>query len=638
MIQRLSAVWLCALLLFSEPALPQAAVSLPPVPAPPTDKGTPFHFVSDGPPGSGWDHGNRIARVYFSEWLPAFFSRSLFLEGDLARGDSLHWIFTGPRAGFTVQISAHQVRLYQRFYDSYALFADAQPSSSYPERVTHDTTVFFTGTPRTVTVVLDAHLAVRVLVNGEALIQQSCLFDVRRQQLEFDAPRDERHVLEGRLLPVTTGDATVTIDPSVRHQTMLGFGGSPSIPAWDSLSAAGKEQYWKILKAYNLLIDREYPMGTRLLPDMSNLDNVADASPHYYGDNFPNGEVSDFRYNRKTQDLGGLVIYEMWDLPAWATEPSAPGAAPHSHAVANPEAYARAVVTYCRIAKERTGRPPAIVGVQNEVTEPPDIALAMVRVLRRQLDAAGFSSVRIHMADASFMFEGVQRALALRQHPDVWMSIDYAAAHEYDYQDDFANPDEYDATMTAMHRASEDKPFLASEICINKPSLQMPSYRIAFNVGQLYHKNLTLLDAVGILYCWLILDVEQPSFGASRSLLVPDRANNNMPVASSDQLRVLGAFSRHILPGMTRVAAQSSDPDLLATAFTGSHGATAMVMLNRSTEPLHVTVHGTNSGWSEIERTSPYLQNEESAVPPRIVIQPGEIVTLSTFHAEASPL
>lgn len=36
-----------------------------------------------------------------------------------------------------------------------------------------------------------------------------------------------------------------------------------------------------------------------------------------------------------------------------------------------------------------------------------------------------------------------------------------------------------------------------------------------------------------LLYCWLLLDVEQPTFGGSRSLLVPDRSRGEIPVASS---------------------------------------------------------------------------------------------------------
>ena len=86
------------------------------------------------------------------------------------------------------------------------------------------------------------------------------------------------------------------------------------------MSEEGKKQYWEILRRYNLLLDREYPMGTQLKPDLSNLEDVKDATPHYYGDNFPNSEVSSFDYSRHALALGGEVIYELWALPKWAIQ------------------------------------------------------------------------------------------------------------------------------------------------------------------------------------------------------------------------------------------------------------------------------------------------------------------------------
>lgn len=612
-------------------AFGQAAVALPSVQPTAAPAAQHFTFVSDGPRGSGWGRPDKIARVYFHELLPAFFERTLVLDNDLPRDGSLSWIFTGKRAGFTIELGPRDLTVSQRYYDSYALYGNSV-SGNYPQKITRQTTIPYTGHPRTLTVVLNSHLALQVFVNGKMLVQQSYLFDVSRHQLEFDAPRKEHDVLSGALQPAQVKDATLTVDPATEYQTMLGFGGSPSIPAYLSLSPEGKRRYWKILKDYNLLIDREYPMGTRLKPDMSNLDNPADASPHYYGDNFPNGELSNFDYNKHTLELGGQVIYEMWALPTWATQPG-----PDGHSEANPLAYARAMVHYCQIAKARTGRPPDIVGVQNEVTEPPQIALEMVRELRKQLDEAGFQSVKIHMADAPFMYQGIERARALRQHPEVWKSIDYAAVHEYDYQDFFTDPDLYDSRMRAMAEASHGKPFLATEICVNKPSLQQPSYRVAFTEGQLYHKNLTILNSVGLLYCWLILDVEQPNFGASRSLLIPDRYDGSVPVPSSYQLRVLGAFSRHIMRGMRRVEVTTADPDLLATAFRDQNNAT-LVVLNRSTVAKRLSIHWNGIEWRELEKTSLYQQNADSAtIPSQIVIQPGEILTLSTLQIHQEP-
>lgn len=610
----------------------QAAVALPAVQATARTGAVSFRFVSDGPAGSGWDHGNKIARVYFRGMLPAFFKRTLVLDNDVPRDGSLSWIFTGQHAGFTVVLGPYTLRVFQRYYDSYALFGNGK-KGNYPQKITKVTEVPYTGHPRTLTVVLNSHLALEVWVNGRMLVEQSCIFDVSRQQLEFNAPRTAHDVMAGVLQPPQIGDASILVNPHVTYQTMLGFGGSPSIPAYLSLSAAGRKRYWEIVKAYNLLIDRAYPMGTRLKPDMSNLDNPADASPHYYGDNFPNGEVSNFGYIRKILSLGGSSIYEMWALPAWATEVDSAG-----HRVANPKVWAHAVVTYCRIAKARIGRPPDIVGIQNEVTEPPQIALDMVRVLRRQLNEAGFTSVKIVMADAPFLYQGTQRALALRAHPGVWKSINFAASHEYDYQDFFTDPDLYDARMQAMYDASRGKPFLATEICVNKPSLQEPSYSVAFTEGQLYHKNLTILNAIGLFYCWTILDVEQPSFGASRALLVPDRYDGDIPVPSSYQLRVLGAYSRHILKGMQRVKASVSDPNLLVTAFDDAKGDATLVVLNRSTEARRLDVHWNGVQWRQLERTSQYLPNADSAPPAQLIIKPGEILTLSTVEAQPVPM
>ena len=156
---------------------------------------------------------------------------------------------------------------------------------------------------------------------------------------------------------------------------------------------------------------------------------------------------------------------------------------------------------------------------------------------------------------------------------------------------------------------------------------------MAFAVGQLYHKDLTELDAEALLYCWLLLDVEQPNFGQSRSLLVPDRTDSNTPVASSFQLRVLGAFSRHLRQGMERITVVSTNPDLLASGYSGDHAQT-LVLLNRSTVAQRVTVAWPGVTWKEIERTSIYQENQtSSAGADEVLVQPGQIVTLSTLTA-----
>jgi O-glycosyl hydrolase len=569
--------------------------------------------------------------------LPAFFERTLELTDALPQNGRLEWIFTGPHAGFTVYLSATQVELQQRYYDSIGLSSGA----NYPSRVTEDEKRNYAGTAKSLTVLVDAHLAIHVLLNGSLILTERCVFDVTRHQLKLDAPRTMHEIVSGRLLREDPLPVTLSIDAGKPHQTMLGFGGSASIPGYASLSDEGKRQYWELLRHYNLLIDREYPMGTELKRDLSNMDNLADATPHYYGDNFPNGEVSDFDYGRRTLDMGGSVIYEMWALPRWATvawQPD-PGSPPLFDAwkkpvsrAADPETYASIVVDYCKRLKEHTGSPPQIVGIENEVEQPLEVFAKMTTVLRSELDRAGFTTTRIHMADAPYVSMAINRVNALKADPAAWSATDYVTAHQYDYQHFLSDPDQFDAPLRALHEASAGKPFLATEICLNDKNAQEPSYRLAFQVAQLYHKDLTLLDAEALLYCWLLLDVEEPTFGGSRSLLVPDRTNGNVPVASSFQLRVLGAWSRHITRGMTRVEISSDDPDVLTTAFTqGSHAT--LIVMNRATGERVLHIAGPGSPvWKQMERTSLYLANASATMKSNqeVAIAPGEIVTLST--------
>ncbi|HEY2039747.1 MAG TPA: hypothetical protein VGG95_08775 [Edaphobacter sp.] len=595
-----------------------------------------FEFVSDGPIGPGWTRPDQIARVYLKEDLPALFQRTIRLDEDVPSQAKLSWIFTGPHAGLTVELSGSKVRLFERFYDSTGL-AD---TGSYPERIVHDDAHPYTGHVRTLTVVVDAHLSAHVLLNGVEMLSAPLVFDLTRHQIMFFGPRNLHLTLSGEVLQEQPEDANITVSPNKAHQTMIGFGGSPSIPAYAQLSTEGKRQYWDLLRRYNLLVDREYPMGTQLKQDLSNVEDLREATPHYYGDNFPNGEVSNFEYSRKVRELGGEVLYEMWALPRWAEEAYTPQGKPILDAwgktvrtAAKPEVYARIVVEFCKLAKQRSGAAPEIVGIQNEVEQAPEIFAAMTLALRKALDVAGFEKTKIQLADAPYVWMATGRIRDMKRFADAWKKTDYTAAHQYDYQEFLANPDLYDERLREMLAASDGKPFLATEICLNDPHFQEASYRLALQVGQLYQKDLTEADAEMVLYCWLLLDIEQPNFGASRSLLVPDRSHGQVPIASSFQLRMLGAFSRHVLKGMHRVEAQTSNPDLMTVAFTDGN-RDSLIVLNRSTAPQRLHVDWKNSHWLSMEHTNFYSENEEQQVPVEIVVAPGEVVTLSTFSAK----
>src|ERR1035438_1240466 len=167
----------------------------------------------------------------------------------------------------------------------------------------------------------DAPAETALLSNHGQLVQH-CHLDVNRHQL---AMVGEQGGFRGRILPAVVETATVMVDPTRRFQQMVGWGGTTTPPAFAELSEEGKREWWRKLVEYNLLLHREYPIGARLNAEMTNWDRAEDASPHYYGDNFPNCEISDFAYNRRVRQLGGKVIFEFWEFPVWARQHDSQG-------------------------------------------------------------------------------------------------------------------------------------------------------------------------------------------------------------------------------------------------------------------------------------------------------------------------
>jgi len=600
-------------------------------------QGKPFHLASDGGNVHIWGRGTEPERVYFDEFLPALFERTLLLDNVTFGGGAFEWIFTGEQGGFTVTVEDTAVRVFQRFYDSFG-FNDFKEgnvrASRHPEKRWVESAATFKGPLRALTVKLDHCLGLSVALNGREVLRQLCLFDVRRHQLRL---ADGRGDVRGTLVKPGVETSVVRVHPERRHQKMIGFGGIASPMAYAQLSPEGKQRWWEIVCEYNLLIQREYPIGTRLNPDMQNWDRLHHATPHYYGDNFPNGEISDFDYLKTVRRLGGRVLFEFWQLPPWARRDWKDSKGKLHRGVADPERFARAIVRYCQVSLHRAGAPPDVVGIHTERAQPPDVWHEMTVTLRRELDRAGLKSVRIHMSDAGSLAEGLRRAEAVRRSRTAWDAIDYAATHMYDYQASFTDPDGYDALLIKWKGLVAGKPFLSTELCVNSSRYQWPTYRLALVMGELYHKNLVIADASAVLYCWVLLNVVQPSYGWTRTLLVPDRSRGFIPVPSSYQLRVYGAYSRRIREGMVRVETETSARDLLTSAFTDETGAATVVLLNRSASPQRVRVEGAAIPFSHVEVVDPYQENRVSAAPPPgsdgatdVLVAPGVIVTLST--------
>ena len=634
----LSPLAIAAIFALAAASLPAAeVVQLPEWRAPESTQGV--RFARGGPEKAVaiWGRGaDNVEPFYFDEWLPALFERTVVFDTlELPQG-GLRWVFTGDLGGFTVWVEKDRIALYQRFYDSYGQYdfdaeGQLQARQRMPEKRIIEESRAYAGNLASLTVILRHDLTLIVLVNDQEIFRQHCLLDVQKHQLQLSTRRCR---IAGTLLTRQPEHATVTLDAGAKHQTMMGFGGIVTPMAYAQLSPEGRQRWWEYVSEYNLLIQREYPIGSRLDEDMSNWDVLSDALPHYYGDNFPNSEISDFDYIRTIRKLGGKVWFEFWRLPDWANQQWKDSEG-RTRTVADPNKYAAAMLDYVKASKKKAGTPPDVVGIQNEVIQPAEIWKEMTTKLRASLDEAGFADVKIHMADASNLQQGIRSARTFTSMPEVWEKIDYSAAHMYDFQEFFTHPDDYDAILTEWKEVVGDKPMLSTELCINNTNYQIQSYRIAALMGQLYHKNLVMTDAVAIAYCWTLLNVEQPSYGWTRTLFVPDERHGMVPAPGSNQLRVFGAFSRRIKEGMTRIDCESSAPDLFASAFVDAKGRQTVVLLNRGTRALDVEV-GKSFRWMEL--VDPYHENMVSEMKAGTVrADPGAVVTLSDVPLNEIP-
>lgn len=578
----------------------------------------------------GWGGYSPNERRYFDEFLPALFERTLVVNAPTNKR-AFRWLFTGERAmlAITHDGPTKTLELSLTFHDSpsYDLLVEKKKRTGYPQGEVKNLSFALpdSDTPRALTVRLDQKQTLTVLADSAPIFTTHWVHTFSRHQLQLTKKGTD--AVDFRLLTPQPRKVAVTVDSAKTHQTMLGWGGIGTPTAYRELSEDGRRQWWRWVADYNLLLQREFPVGSQLHPSMDNWDHLNDAKAHHYGENFPNGEVSDFAYNRAIQSLGGFVIFEFWDFPRWIGQSS--------------EAYAKAMVNYCEVAKAKTGSAPFAVGIQNELEMKPELVEPFVSALRSGLDQKGFKEVKIHMANATRFVPGLERLPPYRDNPAVWGQIDFSACNNYDFQNYFSDMDEVDGLLRQWHERTSDKPFLATEWCINDRNFQSDGYLLALSSGQSYHKLLTITDAVLISYCWTILNSEQPSYAMTRSLFAIDRANGFVPKPSSAQLRAYGAYSRRIMRGMVRHESISNDPDLMVTAFKANNGQTTMVMLNRGTSPAEVNWKWPDAKPSTLELTDPYHQNQvvTGAVKPAqpVMVPAGGIVTLSDVPLVSLP-
>lgn len=581
-----------------------------------------------------WGRENQPLPVFFAEYLPAFFSRTLiFKELHLASPAWLQWKLTGPEASLVIQCRVREIIAFLEYHDSAGLAPEAESfaasiwdGSKHPTRRKFERRIQLAELPAAITVEVDRSLNATIRWGAPDFIRFPCTCDLLRHQLNL--------IGEGKLAASLEAPATravvVEVDPDRHYQTIRGFGGIMSAPAWRQLSPTGKKDWLKLIVENNWLIQREYPTGGELNPAMDNWDSEASALPHYYGDNFPNGESSDFSYNAEIQKLGGEVWFEFWLYPPWVQ--------PHKEGTwaqqcregeyfrVNPEKFVEAVLAYCRTAVNRTGHPPAIVGIQNEMSPSAEDLALMVPLLRQRLDAEGFEQVAIHMANCSSLEEGFEFLRRVQADPKAWAAIDFLAVNQYDAQELVGNLEQYAAKLKRFRLLGEGRPVLSPEISLPQPRFQGHGYRLAAMMAELFHYNMVEFEATALCYCWTLLDTEQPNYEATRSLYGLAKTDDFTAQPKGRIARTFNAFSRSLPKGTVRIEARSSDPDLLVSAWQLPDLSTRLIAFNRGTDQIALAGLPQPSTVTAID-----LYHEYTALEPDapLTVPPGGFLVLT---------
>jgi hypothetical protein len=579
-----------------------------------------FYLDSSHPRYLIWGLGND-ERFYFKEWLPAFFSRELDFT-DFSNVERFIWMFSGRHGRIELCWEKQNIILRQIYTDSFSLYrqdpftSPGQNMGRHPERVFCENTVAVQEMT-SLRLDYDCSMELRVYVNGRNMLHQHSILDVSQHQLSLHG---ENSIAAGTLLGLQPVSACPGFLPNQFHQKMLGFGGIASAPAYQELSETGKKKWWKYIREYNLLIQREYP--SRCSRDGENIswDDMQRAVPHYYGNNFPVGEISDFTYNKTIQDMGGSVWFEFWLYPDIV----------YKDGCLDVRRLADLILDYCRAAREKTGYPPEIAGIQNERCETAENLKEIVAVLRQKLDQNGFASVKLSTCNAPYLKDGAEYLERFQKDQHTWDCVDYSASNMYDYQQHMTDMDSFDDIVNQWNAQRKGKTFLSTEICVNESSFQEDSYHIAFATGLLYHKNLVKMDAAAICYCWTLLDVTEPSYAYTRTLFTVDQQHGFVPAPGGYILRVFGSFSRHIMRGMRRVEMAGGNPDILCSAYLDDSRQT-FIFLNSGMTSCTLdlkNILNDSSTWNA-ELSDPYHENDSVALEgKRYPLAPGAILTV----------
>ncbi|MBI3950266.1 MAG: hypothetical protein HY314_07415 [Acidobacteria bacterium] len=469
---------------------------------------------------------------------------------------------------------------------------------------------------------------------------------------------------------------SIHVDGTVRHQTIMGFGGSlipfdldgvyrahdPSQPERVVVPPDVRQEIARVLHT-ELGISRARPAPIGFEPENDNADpNVFDRSRYFW--------------NFRSLDLRGADMYshyitlarpfglqswfpsfaiELGDGEAWLRI----GGAGHNRFALNPQLIDEFVEWLLAVAvhfQEIDLELPYMM-IQNEpsfgtgrgvIIQPQDMAM-IVEQLGRRLEQAGLRT-KIVIPDDLNPTNALAYIEAVLNNPAARSFVGALAYHCYDgvynqpqvilQTSAQGNPDH---EAVAVRRRIRDLarqyhlPVWMSEISSSRPHDLTP-FDVARARANHIHDELTIADATAFDLNNLFF-IELPNTEADIILVYfnPDGRFNRYQVTPWGY--ILGHYARYARPGSVRIEATSSDPRVRVAAFERPDGGIAVVAINNNDSPVEVEIRfgGINQIPTGFEVRSSVENRLWQSSPPvevrdgvlRVTLPPRSITTLA---------
>lgn len=404
---------------------------------------------------------------------------------------------------------------------------------------------------------------------------------------------------------------TLRLDPSVRFQTIDGFGvsmvdqvpGTSGLPYnLASLSPTARNSVEDTLFSSSgaslsalrieLGAGATYQNGSSAVPDFTiepNSPGSPSATPSYVWDHSADGQVQiakDARARGVT-----TVLANAWSAPAFMkSNGSVYGGTLCGFVTCSSgdwrAAYASYLAQYVKYYQSE-GVTIDAVGPFNEpdfsapwqsMTGSPAQLASFSPILRSALQSAGLST-RITGSDVSDAGQAESFQSAVQADSGAAAAQKIAAFHSYG------------GTPAAVPAAAvAGKPSWQSEYtCVN--DTWNTAYSSGDCSGQTWAKHMYTAMAGGLnaYFAW----TGAWSHTDNEDLI---RITGSSTYAVSSRLWVMGNYSRFVRPGAVRLESYTPSQDLLATAYRNTNGSTAVVLTNVSNQAVNVAMSGVNGG------------------------------------------